>query len=289
MLTVTAAVPAQKTTSVPRFEVVSIKRSACGPSTPGFGGDPGRITMGCVHLRDLIQQAYGGQINPLREQTVGGPPWLDTDFYDIAAKAESRVGNTLMHGPMMQAVLEERFNLKLHREIREVPVYILSLGKAGPKLRATKQGSCVPLDPDNPPERDPSQPPPPTCGRRWQTGSTIDFYGATIADLCSALDFQFDRDVIDRTGIRGMFDIHLQLPPNAPAPGSAIPDDPGPAPMPLIPGDRTAMMKYLMREMQRANQDRLVAALPQLGLKLDSGKGPTEYFIIDGIQRPTEN
>ena len=110
-----------------------------------------------------------------------------------------------------------------------------------------------------------------------------------MADLCWSLDLQFDRDVVDRTGISGMFDIHLQLPTGAPALSAAAPDEPDSAATPLLPGDRSAMLKDIMRNMQRANQERIIAALPQVGLKLDTGKGPTEYLIIDSMERPTEN
>src|SRR5438067_6869146 len=146
-------------------------------------------------------------------QVVGGPGWIDSDRYDIVAKAEQNPPRTQLYGPMLRALLEDRFKLKVHRETKELPVYLLTIAKGGTKLQLTKEGSCIPADINHPlPQPSPGQPRPRACGSQT-TGpdGTFDIYGATMASLCIQLAIRLDRDVIDKTGIAGMFDIHLEV------------------------------------------------------------------------------
>ncbi len=118
------------------------------------------------------------------------------------------------------------------------------------------------------------------------TQDALDFYNITAADLCNALSARVDRDVIDRTGLVGMFDVHLKLASaEPPSPDLATPT----APASPAPGGMVGMLKDLMRDQQKFGQERLIAALSQVGLKLDTGKAPGEVIVIDSIQRPTEN
>ncbi len=110
-------------------------------------------------VRGLIQIAYeryaGGRFHPLDFRDFppieGGPNWLDSDRFDISAKADGRFSQAMMNGPMLQALLEDRFKLKLHRESRVVSVYALTVAKVGPKLHPLKKVGCASLDPENPP------------------------------------------------------------------------------------------------------------------------------------------
>ena len=175
---------AQTREAEPKFEVASIRLSDCDFSkVAGRGPSIGRINLKCAHLRDVIQRAHGYyRFNPLRDQVAGGPGWLDSDFYDIAAKAEGDASTAQMTGPAMQALLEDRFRLKIHREAKEVAVYELTVGKSGPKLQVAREGSCIALDPEHPPgQQVPGQAPLRVCedtrlrtvlmcsARRWQT------------------------------------------------------------------------------------------------------------------------
>ena len=81
----------------------------------------------------------------MREQWVRGPSWIDSAYYAIDAKPEGAHAAAMMLGPMMQALLEGRFKLTVHRETKEMPAYALVVAK-GPKLAATKKGSCTPVD-----------------------------------------------------------------------------------------------------------------------------------------------
>ncbi len=271
------------------FEVTAIKpNNQCGGPGRGSGGaaSPGRMTLGCAELRDLILTAYGiyadgHTANPkgFRMQILGGPGWIDSDRYDIVAKAEGNPSRTQMYGPMLQALLEDRFKLKIHRETREVPVYFLTIAKGGPRLRASKAGSCITTDMNHPlPQATPGQPRPRVCGSQV-TGpdGTFDMYGATIADLSIQLGIRLDRDVIDKTGIAGMFDIHLEVSRADLAlrflAGGPTQSDPA---TPVL-ADNSAGPS-------------IFTALPQqLGLKLESAKGPVDVLVIDHMEQPTAN
>jgi len=106
-----------------------------------------------INLAYIISTARlnAGAPNPVLE---GGPSWIDSDRYQISAKAEGAVSRDVMNGPMLQALLEERFQLRIHRETREVPIYALTVAKSGLKLHPADGGSCTPRNltqPSTPP------------------------------------------------------------------------------------------------------------------------------------------
>jgi bla regulator protein BlaR1 len=288
---------AQSADSGQKFEVASIRLSACnntGPASAFIAGNggrrastPGRVILECAHMRDVIQRAYGypdPNNNPLRGQVLGGPGWLDSDTFDIEAKAEGTPPASQMQGPMMRALLEDRFRMKAHRETREAPVYELTAAKDGPKLHATKAGSCITTDGDQPP----GQSELPHCGGHTENGHGFDLYGSTLANLCKVLSLKLDRDVIDKTGISGLFDIHLDLArdPVTPAVGTGAPNDADS----IRPGDATSIVKGFLRDMQQTSDGLIIPALQQqLGMKLESAKGSAAFLVIDHIEKPTEN
>src|SRR5262249_5337341 len=147
--------------SRPTFEVASVRlNTRCDTGGPSGGmSTPDRIVLACADLRDLILTAYGIYGNgpnsasgSFRMQVVGGPSWMDSTRYDIAAKPAGKPPRSEMYGPMLQSLLEDRFRLRVHRETKEGPVYLLTLAKNGPKLSATKEGACVLADIDHPPD-----------------------------------------------------------------------------------------------------------------------------------------
>jgi hypothetical protein len=122
--------------SVPKWEVVSIRPCETLPRNPGGRGGPGRYSVRCGKVEDLIREAYvmfadGRGLNPhvWYETLTGGPGWIRSEFYDIEAKPEGTPSREMMGGPMMQALLEDRFKLKIHREVRQVPVYELVIAQ----------------------------------------------------------------------------------------------------------------------------------------------------------------
>jgi uncharacterized protein (TIGR03435 family) len=138
----------------------------------------------------------------------------------------------MMLGPLMQALLEDRLRLEVHREIREFPVYALTVEKDGPRLHAATGASCVIQDLDQSLARPtPGQAPSPFCGIPLVMNNGFDLRAATITQLCVALSSRVDRKVIDKTAIAGTFDIRLDWS------GGDLPRGALPPPQPPQPGD----------------------------------------------------
>jgi uncharacterized protein (TIGR03435 family) len=279
-----------QTPTAPKFEVASVKPCKAADDGGGRGGgaaragglSPDRLDLPCQTVMSLIELAYvrssGPRIAvpiPLKSVPIsGGPPWIGSDRYEIDAKAEGAPGQATMRGPMLQALLEDRFQLKIHREAREVPIYALTVAKGGPKLlQAAQEGKCVTPDADHPaPPRWPEGPP--RCGIfiPSSAGQAVDIFGVTIADLCRIFSTMLDRNVVDQTAIAGTFDIHLptaglERGPSADTPGAGDPAQRDPA---------DSMAQWFV-------------VAQKLGLKLDPAKGPGEFLIIDRVERPSGN
>jgi len=268
-------------TAAQKFEVASVKRCQNSQSPSGGDPDPGRLHLACVTTANLIRLAYlifpTGQPNaPVSPNAFqmpisGGPSWLNSDPYTIDAKVEQRVNTEMMKGPMMQALLEDRFGLKLHKVTKEIPAFDLTVGAERPKLRPAKEGGCVVNDRNNPPPKPGrGEPSPVICGViRKSAGDAFDVPGVTVADLCRRLSAYVDRDIVDKTGITGAFDVHLDLLPADIEYGGAAPDPSSP----FRPGDGGA----------------IAAALKKLGLQMRNAKRPAEFLVIDHVERPSEN
>ena len=261
--------------SEPRFEVTSVKPTAGGQVrvggqmwtsvgarfVPGGAFEATNATLGSV-----IRLAYG-----LREfQTVGAPEWVDTERFDIQARAPQ--GAVESEAPRrLQSLLAERFALKVHRETRDRPIYSLVLarpnGSLGPRLRqsqgpaapaglAAAGGQCTPPGPPGP--------------------ISMRLCGVTMASLVGTfLPMYTGRTVLDRTGLTGGFDLALHF-DNRPipgvGPGGGLPTPPQAA------------------EPAAADAVSIFTALEeQLGLKLAPQTGPAEVLVIDHVERPTPN
>jgi uncharacterized protein (TIGR03435 family) len=300
----TAASPPPKS----GFDVVAIKPCKPGdvPILGSRGGgagrtnwSPGRLNVECQTIDQLIRDAYlryadgkpwpvvipGHKFAPISERLAaqpmkGSPPWIRSSLYTIDARTESAAGEEMMRGPMLQALLEDRFKLKIHHEVITVPVYELTATGGGVGLQAAKKGSCFTVDQDHRQGLQESAAPALSalpCGlfvpSRGNEG--FDANGTSIAGLCRNLSIVLDRDVIDKTGIAGLFDIHLDLYWERSAPIGTPGEDAvsGPAALP-DPSEMFAGMKK---------------ALQKLGLKLEAGKQSDEAVVIDGVERPAEN
>jgi len=291
--------------SAPKFEVASIKH--CTTQTAGEGRvqvSPGRLRFDCTTVDTLIRDAYvmfgngpywrripgvalpmvtvsPGQLSlPIK----GSSDWIRSERFTIdamAAKSQPPASEEAMHGPMMQTLLKDKFKPKLHRESQEVPIYELTVAKGVPKLQPAKTGGCTIMDPAAPPPpREKGQNPPPLCGAIGSgKNGGLDVNGVTLAYLCLLFSMSMDHDVIDKTGIAGAFDIHLDLsradlgfglrgrspaPTLADAPASPIgaASDPG---------------------------GTLNDALHKIGLKLEPAKGRYDVLVIDHVERPAAN
>jgi uncharacterized protein (TIGR03435 family) len=266
----------------PKFEVASVKECKGTDPSPPSVSSPSTLSLGCWNLKVVILQAYevfaSGKVDPLNPvmpltPMEGDPTWIRSARYSIDAKSGGPQSGAMMRGPMMQALLEERFHLKTHREVREVPVYLMTVDKGGPKFRPTKEDSCKPFDfsealnfttLNTKPEGE--QCAVPKVLRKGPV-TVIDFRGVTLDVF--AKDLHPDgRPVIDRTGLMGAFDIHLEL-------ETVAPDSSGPAggaasdPLPHA-SDVTAIRE-------------------QLGLRLVPAKGLVEFLVIDHVEKPSEN
>jgi len=254
---------------------VVFEAAAVRPNTSGeirqLTQDPpgGRFTATNATLRLLILQAY--QIG--EDQLVGAPDWTRTERFDINAKLEREPPSVPLGQPgerrlALRSLLAERFKLVVHRETREMPMYALVMArpdrKPGPMLTPSST-DCSPAAREAliaAAKAGKPMPVPGTCGTRVNTGR-IQFGGYPISEFVKA--FSYDgRSVIDRTGLTGNWDFVLTFTPDqlpVPRPGQELPpfDPNGPS----LP---TAMQE-------------------QLGLKLESIRGPMEVLVVDRVER----
>jgi uncharacterized protein (TIGR03435 family) len=202
-------------------------------------------------LSNLVTFAYGIHA----KQVVGGPEWIETEKFDITAQPNGEgQPNDKQWKMMVQKLLAERFQLAFHRDKKELPVYAITVAKNGPKL--TKS------------EGNPSGLP-----RLFFRGlGNLPAGNATMGDFAGVLQGAvLDRPVIDKTGLAGRWDFTLVWTPDEFQFGGLGVRVPPPA-------DNAA-----------APPDLFTAVQEQLGLKLDSTKAPAEVFVIDKVEKPSEN
>jgi uncharacterized protein (TIGR03435 family) len=252
----------------PEFEVASIRPHASADNKAYVQAFQGRLVMQNFSLKQIILLAY----EIPRNQVSGVQDWMDSSHFDIQATTASDATVRQMEGPMLRALLEDRFHLQVHRETMERPVIDLTVDKGGVKMHLSKAGSCIPYATDAPPPLPvPSAPQPTYCnfprlagdGLNW----TLEGKGVTVAKLVTTLSRSgLDRPVIDKTGLTAAFDLHLKWTADVP---EGIPG-PGAAADPTGPSIFTALKE-------------------QLGLKLESAKEPVEILVIDHVEGPSEN
>lgn len=263
----------------PQFEVASVKPAA--PDQRGMfirPGPNGGINISNMPLKEMITLAW--QIQPF--QVSGGPSWIESQRWDIIATGNHKLNRDEM--PLMvQSLLADRFQLKVHHETKDLPVYALVLankdGKLGPQLTESKEGSCTPFDPTKPPPppgRDPGRPPAMGCGGMFMGFDRLGATSITVDRMIPMLSRMLGRTVIDKTGLTGKYDMQMQWTPDpaqlqlmAP-PGGLPPNMPQPQIDPNGPSIFTALQE-------------------QLGLKLESQKGPVDILVIDSVEKPSEN
>jgi len=235
-----------------RFEVASVK-----PSDPSARGVVIQFTPGGgfravnARVRQLLEVAYEVQ----NFQISGGPGWIESEGFDILAKApEGSAGGAADARLRLQALLAERFNLTIRRSAKEMGVYALVIAKSGPKLKEFTGGEGHGI----------------TADLGALTGE-----GADMPLLASVLSRRVGRPVVDRTGLTGSYQFKLEWPAD-PREGMAKggpPPAPGDQPDAALPPDPSGTPIF------SALQD-------QLGLKLEAQKGPVDILVIERVERP---
>ena len=266
----------------PEFEVVSIKPAGDQIQQVGVGLhiDGSQVGLTSLSVKDVVSMAY--QVKP---NQIFGPDWISSQRYNIAAKIPDG-GSQNQVREMIQSLLGDRFQMKMHREKRDFQVYALGAGKNGVKMTA------LPPDPDS----DNSRPAPIAAGgfgsengvaMTLGNGSTLSL-GATsfdakklsMAQLAELLTRFMDRPVVDSTGLNGQYDFSLQL----------------------TPEDRAALLirsainagitlpPQAMRALDSGSNASLTTSLEKLGITLQSTRAPLDVIVIDSILKtPTEN
>ena len=276
-----AATGTAASTPLPKFDydVVSIKPNKSGSLIPGGRQSDVGIDVSNFPLVYLIQGAFGVGA----DRIVGLPGWVSTERFDINAKMDPEVADALkklssddrktVQQNMLQALFAQRCELTFHRETKELPVLTLVIGKNGPKFKESKPGDT------------------PTEGIKIPDGKggtgtmqvgdkgLMTFRGLPISFIVTILGQQMGRTIVDKTGLTGKYDYTWQFVPSAaqirqfggaPADGGSAGASSG------IPADPDGT-------------DLFTAVQEQLGLKLESGKGPVDIIVIDHIQRPSDN
>lgn len=189
--------------SAQQFEVASVKPAGADQLTgsSGITASHGRVTANNVTLKRCIMGAWG--LGP--NQISGGPAWLDSDRFEIAARAGQPVEDEVVLNTMLRNLLAERFKLVVHRETRTVQALVLEVAKPGPKLEKTEAGEAS------------------TNSSRGR----IDARKATMDRFADVLSRQMDLPVINQTGLEGVFNLKLEWTPESLKPaGSGTAEEP---------------------------------------------------------------
>jgi uncharacterized protein (TIGR03435 family) len=236
------------------FEVASIRRNLSGDRPfwgPAVGG---RFTATNATLKMLI--ALGWRIQSF--SISGAPSWVGTEGYDVSAKEPDPNATDDDFLLMMQNLLKNRFSLKVHTETREMSVYVLAPAKNGLKLPDANPEPCLTfaLKPNS---RDLRTDPQAGCAGMNVTPGLIADERVSMAWFAAVLEGVLGRPLLDRTGFTGSFKVHLEF-------------------APVTNNDPESTKPSIFTALEE-----------QLGLKLDSQKGPAEVLVIDHAERPSEN
>jgi len=189
-----------QTEAVPRFEVASVKPAGAGRPGGGLVTGNGRLTVASETLKRCIMGAYG--LGP--QQITGGPPWLDSDRFEIVAKAEHPVDDDAALMEMLQTLLAERFNLSVHRETRTLSALVLEVARNGPKMEKSEEGPS---------------------STKATSGVSVDARSITMKRFAEVLARQTGLLVIDGTGLKGSFNLKVLWRPESPRPTVTGVDD----------------------------------------------------------------
>jgi len=244
--------PAMAADAKPSFEVATIKPSQPDRPGKGFRVQGSHFNTINTTLADLIKFSYGVQ----DKQIIGAPAWAETDKFDIEAQPDvPGAPNKDQVSMMVQKLLADRFQLKFHKETKELPAYVLTASKTGQKMKKSDSEEALP-------------------GLFFTNISpaTLNVRNATMDDVCHLFQSAvLDRPVVDQTAITGKWNFQLKWTADESQFGGMgvkvpPPSDAADAPPPLF----TAIQE-------------------QIGLKLDAGKAQVEVLVVDKAEKPSAN
>jgi uncharacterized protein (TIGR03435 family) len=242
----------QRGTEPPKYEVASIKPDTDNDFRYAFRIErDGTLHAAGITLKRLMMTAYSAQ----GFRFFGGPGWVAARRWDVQAKP-SRAATDDQIRPMLRALLGDRFQLHVHSETRNMPVYELVVDRNGSKVPTVKDANAKPIV-------------------RVAAGS-IELTNNTSATFASQLSYALAQPVIDKTGLSGNFDFAIRW---TPEPG----EDGGPTTAGLPPETPATTPST------QDGPSIFTAILEQLGLRLKSARGPVEVVVIDDVQMPTAN
>ena len=218
----------------PAFEVASVRLADQSATYRPPTASPDSFTVRNMTLRDCIQTAY-----EMPRTNVTGPEWLNDVRLDIVAKASGPADDKRLH-LMLRTLLAERLALKVHIDRKEMSVYAVTVAKGGPKFsESTTEGAPV----------------------FAQTKAEMNLQRVSASELALILTQAFGRPVVDATGLKGRYDIHLDMTPFMNNPGSE---------------DIVDIMMTALKE--------------QMGLRVESRKEAIDILVVDHAEKtPTEN
>jgi uncharacterized protein (TIGR03435 family) len=269
-----------------QFEVASIRPSAAPGAdhvNVGVHVDGARISCTYLSLKDYIRMAY-----KVKDYQISGPDWAAGERFDISATLPAGAKEDQVPD-MLKALLADRFQMKLHRDSKDFPVYALVVGKGGLKAKESapeaesKDGEEGPKGAVN------------VSGSGGRGGVNINLGRGsyftmadnkfvvrklTMASFAEMLARFEDRPVVDMTGLSASYDFDLtftdedyraMLIRSAITAGVTLPPE-------------------ALKALQYSSGDSLLGALEKVGLKLETRKAPLELLVIDHVLRvPTEN
>jgi uncharacterized protein (TIGR03435 family) len=278
----------QEMAKTPEYDAVSIKphqaegdRMMMRMQTSGD-----RYSSSGASVKGLIQYAY----NLKSEDQISGAGAVGDKRFDVEAKIDADTVAALAEMPlaesdavrrkMMQGMLADRFKLKVHHENKELPIYALVVAKGGPKLKEADPNAPMPNAPNGMkmPEGGPNgigmkmpEGAPHGNGMMMMTPGSITARGIPIANLVNILTMQLHRQVVDKTGLTGKYDIDLKF---GPEDGKAMMQGDPSAPGPVTADSGPSIFTALEEE---------------LGVKLESTKGPVDTIVVEHLEMPSEN
>lgn len=237
------------------FDVVSVKPNASIEANGRLIVSPGMFRGSNVSAYSLIRTAFGEGRGLLKDQIVGAPEWITAERYDVIGRAGANLRSLATAAPLLRQLLEDRFQLRVHRETRQLSVFALRRvkpdGPLGPAMRRSSldcdtllKGSHPPITPSKSAS---------WCGSRFEDGSIL-MGGYAIRSLISSLSATVEKIVVDDTGLTGAFDMDLEWNQDAAA------------------SDKPSLFTALQE---------------QLGLKLVPTTAAVDVVVIDSVQHPS--